>query len=66
MPAPDRRESAALISRSLARLQDRFGDRFGEGDKVELWHALEDLRMLADGLVEEPSGVQLATLEGAT
>lgn len=33
----------ARLDRSLVLLRDHFGERYGEGPKVELWHALDDL-----------------------
>jgi hypothetical protein len=47
------REKAALLAESLTLLQARHGSRFGQGEKVELFHALSDLRRLADDLAAE-------------
>lgn len=48
-------EKAALLSKSISMLQERHGSRFGEGPKVELFHALSDLRALADELAADLS-----------
>lgn len=42
--------NAARIVRSCRLLQERFGQRHGQGDAVELWHALEDLARVAGDL----------------
>lgn len=40
----------SLLLKSLALLQSRFGERYGKGDSVILWHALEDCIQLAEGV----------------
>lgn len=65
MPTPLPHERAALLSKSLAMLQERFGLRFGTGEKVELWHALGDCKRLADELAIEPAPAAAGDVDGA-